>query len=122
MSLLTRVVRGEPRTIYAPTFQHGVGEPIAGAISIEPGDRVVLAEGNYLLDPSEPWCRVRELVDESWFVDIDPELRGNRLLRRHVDSGKDPDFAVRWVSDVDERNAERIRESKRYADRIVTVS
>lgn len=122
VSLLRRVVAGEPRTIYVPAFEHGFGEPIAGAIPIEPDAQVVLAEGNYLLDPAEPWREIRDLVDQTWYVDIDSALRRERLRQRHIAAGKDADFAARWVDDVDERNAERIRGSRQYADRIITVT
>ena len=33
----------------APSFDHGTGDPVEGGVRIDPGHRVVVAEGNYLL-------------------------------------------------------------------------
>lgn len=118
LQLLQRVRTGEPRTIYAPGFNHGGGEPVAGAIPIEPDCAVVLTEGNYLLDPAEPWCRVAELADHAWHVKVDDALRRRRLVARHIATGKPAETANRWVAEVDERNAERIRLTAGRADRI----
>ena len=122
VSLVGRIAAGEPRTIYAPDYDHGFGEPVAGSIAIEPEARVVLTEGNYLLDPSEPWLAIRDLADETWYVDIDDSVRRERLTRRHIEAGKAPEAAAAWVEQVDEKNAARIRESRAYADRVIRRS
>ena len=41
----------------------------------------VLLEGNYLLLNEGPWNRIKELVDEAWFV-----AKG-RIAKRHIKSG-----------------------------------
>ncbi len=121
VSLLRRVRAGGPRTIFAPSFDHGAGEPLAGSIPIEPGAAVVLTEGNYLLDPSEPWSDVRGLVDHAWFVRTDDAVRRERLVARHVAAGKEPDFAAYWAAEVDEPNAERIRAAAGRAELVLRV-
>ena len=119
--LLRRVRAGEPRTIYAPVFDHGGGEPVAGSLAVEPECAVVLTEGNYLLDPTEPWDQVRGLADHAWYVRVDDALRRERLVARHVASGKTAGEAVRWAAEVDEPNAERIRRTADRADRVFRI-
>lgn len=121
LHLLQRVRAGEPRTIYAPGFDHGGGEPVAGSIAIEPDCAVVLTEGNYLLDPTAPWDRVPELADHAWYVRVDDALRRERLVARHVAAGKTPELATRWAAEVDELNAERIRGTASRAERIFEI-
>src|SRR3954452_13371488 len=49
-----RPVAGERgHTVYAPAFDRTIEQPVAGAIAVEPATRVVLTEGNFLLDESE---------------------------------------------------------------------
>jgi pantothenate kinase len=119
ISVLERIAAGSVRTIYAPSYDHGFGEPIAGSIAIEPNVQVVIAEGNYVLDPSEPWNRIRSLVTQSWYIELDDAVRRARLLERHIATGKAEPEAAAWIDAVDEKNAERIRLTKQYADRII---
>lgn len=35
--------------ILVPTFAHGVGDPVAGGVTVMPHHKIVLIEGNYLL-------------------------------------------------------------------------
>jgi pantothenate kinase len=66
--------------IYAPEFDRALEEPIAGAIAIKSGTKLLITEGNYLLLEQAPWCSARELFDEVWFVDVDDPLRRERLV------------------------------------------
>lgn len=43
--------------------------------------RVVLVEGNYVLLSEEPWCQLRHIFDESWFVDVDIDVAMDRVYR-----------------------------------------
>jgi pantothenate kinase len=36
-------------TLWAPSFDHGVGDPVEHAIKVTPNHRVLLSEGNYVL-------------------------------------------------------------------------
>lgn len=119
LALLRRLTSDADTTVYAPSFDRTTEEPVAGAIAIEPSARVILTEGNYLLDESEPWVRVRRELTEAWYVDADDEQRRRRLVQRHIEFGKDPEHARRWVADVDEVNAARIEASRRRADLVV---
>ncbi len=117
-ALLARVATGE-ETVWAPAFDRELEQPIAGSIPVPPEARVVLTEGNYLLLPEKPWNRVRALLDEAWYVDIDGDLRYSRLVERHVRFGKSRAAAEAWVQAVDEPNAARIRPTADRADLVL---
>ncbi|MFK4441697.1 pantothenate kinase [Caballeronia udeis] len=102
--------------IYAPTFRREIEEPIAGAIPVMPDVPLVITEGNYLLLQQGHWKAVRPLLDEAWYVDVDPQLRVQRLIARHVQFGRDEDAAREWVQRTDEVNAALIESTRGRAD------
>jgi pantothenate kinase len=104
-------------TVVAPSFDRTIEEPVAGAITIGPGILTVYVEGNYLLH----WPGIAELLDETWYLELDPEVRRRRLLERHVASGKSPDAAAEWVRTVDDPNAALIAASAARATRALAV-
>ncbi|KAL1999177.1 hypothetical protein VTN02DRAFT_4933 [Thermoascus thermophilus] len=77
----------ETKTVYAPSFDHAVKDPVENDIPILPTSRVVFFEGNYLSLNKEPWRNAAELMDELWFVEVDFETARRRLIRRHVRAG-----------------------------------
>jgi pantothenate kinase len=119
LALLRRIAVETRNTVYAPSFERTLEQPIAGAIAVEPGTRVVLTEGNYLLDESAPWADVRTALTEVWFCEVSDALRRQRLVARHVEFGKTPEHAREWVDEVDQRNAERIEATRTRADVVV---
>jgi pantothenate kinase len=108
--------------IYAPEFDRALEEPIAGAIAIKSGTKLLITEGNYLLLEQAPWCSARELFDEVWFVDVDDALRRERLVQRHIHFGRTYEEALRWVETTDEPNAHRIQQTRHRADWAVSWS
>ena len=104
-------------TVTAPSFDRTIEEPVPGAITIARGIRTIYVEGNYLL----LWSGIAELLDETWYLELDPEVRRARLLERHVLSGKSPDAAAAWVDAVDEPNARLIAASADRATRTLAV-
>ena len=86
-----------------------------------PETRLVVTEGNYLLDDDEPWPSVQTLLSEMWFIDVPRDERHRRLVARHIEFGKSAEQAEAWVRDVDERNADRIEMSRHKADLLVTL-
>ncbi len=118
LALLQRIRQGT-EVVYAPAFDRDIEQPVAGSICVEPGVRLIVTEGNYLLDDDEPWPRVRRALDEVWFVGCSPDERRRRLVARHIEFGKSPERAQAWVRDVDEPNAERIERVRDKADLVV---
>ncbi len=118
-ALLRRIHDDTDDVVYAPAFDRSLEEPVAGAIAVEPSTTVVVTEGNYMLLDHGPWSDVRSLLDAAWYLDVDDDLRRQRLIRRHRRFGRSHDDAVAWVDAVDEPNAALVRASRRHADLIV---
>ncbi|WP_306321177.1 MULTISPECIES: nucleoside/nucleotide kinase family protein [unclassified Streptomyces] len=122
-ALLARLRTPNPHeTVYAPSFERDLEQPLAGALPISPTTPLVVTEGNYLLLDEEPWSTaVRPLLDEVWWVDLDDETRVRRLIARHVEFGKSPAHARAWVLRSDEANARRVASGRTRADVVVDV-
>ncbi len=118
LALLQRVRRAT-EIVYAPAFDRTIEQPVAGSIPVAPAARLILTEGNYLLDDDEPWPQVRRALDEVWFIDVAPDERRRRLIARHIEFGKSPEQAQAWVRDVDDRNAERVERVRHKADLVI---
>jgi pantothenate kinase len=55
----------EPETsIFAPSFDHAIKDPVEDAISISSRTRIVIVEGNYTLLNQTPWRDVAESCAE----------------------------------------------------------
>ena len=107
--------------VYAPEFVRARELSVAGAIAVRPEHRLVVTEGNYLLLDEPGWRAVRPLLDEVWFVEGDEATRLSRLVRRHVEHGKPPDLAQRWVTESDQANAEIVARTRKAADVLVKI-
>ncbi|MDH2444193.1 nucleoside/nucleotide kinase family protein [Amnibacterium sp. CER49] len=119
-ALLQRIRAGDG-IVWAPAFERDLEQPIAGSIAVPPATRLVLTEGNYLLLPDAPWSHARAALDETWFVEVDGDLRRERLLARHVRFGKAPDAAAEWVSRSDEPNAVLVQGTRASADLLLRI-
>ena len=118
LALLQRV-RSSTEIVYAPAFNREIEQPVAGSIPVVPDARLIVTEGNYLLDDDEPWPEVRRMLDEVWFIDVAPDERRRRLTARHIEFGKSPEQAQAWVRAVDDPNAERVERVRHKADLVI---
>jgi pantothenate kinase len=109
VALLRRLQANAPgEVVYAPAFDRSLEEPIAGAIPVDPRARLVITEGNYLLLREGAWAQVQPLLDETWYVEVERELRQSRLVERHMRFGRTLEAARDWVAHTDEPNARLI--------------
>ncbi len=122
LATLRRLRTETGHTVFVPDFERTLEQPMAGAIGIEPAVRLVITEGNYLLDREEPWPEIRAELDQVWYVELDDAARLARLVERHVRFGKPERDACRWVETVDEANARRIEACRETADLVVDMS
>ncbi|MXG91898.1 nucleoside/nucleotide kinase family protein [Nocardioides flavescens] len=120
-ALLTRLRARPGHTVMAPAFERDLEQPVAGAIPVPPEARLVVTEGNYLLLDEPRWRAVRECLDSVWHLRLDDAVRRDRLVARHVASGKSPDAARAWVETVDEPNARLVDSAASRADFVVEV-
>jgi pantothenate kinase len=116
VNLLRRIRGQQPgETVYAPEYRRALEEGIAGAIAIEADTPLIITEGNYLLQDDGAWAEVSGVLDETWFLDIDSDVRQQRLLERHMRFGRSKEAALEWIAVTDEPNAQRIESNRHRA-------
>ena len=120
-AILKRLRQQAPgEIIYAPDFRREIEEPVAGALPVFAATPLIITEGNYLLLAEEPWGAVGALLDEVWYLQVDADLRRERLALRHQQFGRSREEALAWVCSTDEPNAHRIEATRPCAHRQVT--
>jgi pantothenate kinase len=118
--LLRRLRNPSPgETVYAPSYVRGMEEAVAGSIAVPDSTQLVITEGNYLLLDEGDWAKVRGLLDEAWYLEVDDALRNQRLLARHVQFGRSREDALAWIASTDTPNARRIAASRERANWVV---
>lgn len=114
----------ESSTVYAPSFDHAVKDPVADDIPIHPASRILIFEGNYLsLGTGAPeWKEAAEAMDELWFVDVDESVARQRLVRRHVAAGlaKNEEEAGKRADENDLVNGKEIIKGRLNVHEVVT--
>lgn len=121
VAMLERVRRQQSEIVTAPRYDRAASAPLPDAIVVRPDAALVITEGNYLLMDESPWNAVRPLLDEIWFVDVDDEVRVQRLVARHIEFGKSADEAREWVLRSDEANAVVVAATRDHADVVVRL-
>jgi pantothenate kinase len=119
VALVRRLVAGDDTVVWAPDFDRRVDEPVAGSIAVPRRTRLVVSEGNYLLDDGEPWAALADLFTETWFCAVDDTVRLDRLVGRHMRHGRDHEAARTWAVEVDGVNAARVAPTVIRASRTV---
>jgi pantothenate kinase len=118
--LIQRIRTQQPgETIYAPTFDRSLEEPIAGSIAVTSDVPLVITEGNYLLAETRCWPLARACLTESWFLDPPHADRIRWLTARHQAYGRSPEQARHWAIGSDEKNAQLIQATAHRADRLI---
>nr|GEW88289.1 putative uridine kinase C227.14 isoform X1 [Tanacetum cinerariifolium] len=90
----------EQGSVCAPSFDHGVGDPVEDDIFVNVQHKVVIVEGNYLLLEEGTWKEVSSMFDEKWFVDVDIDIAMERVLKRHIGTGNTPELAKQRIKRV----------------------
>jgi pantothenate kinase len=99
-----------------PDFQHGVGDPVADAIVVEPSVKLIIVEGLYLLHREHGW-NLTGLLDECWYLDTPMDVAMERLVKRHMASwGFSREQALERLAMNDRLNADIVLQSRSRAD------
>ncbi len=102
-----------------PDFQHGVGDPVTDAICINPGVKLIIVEGLYLLHREHGW-NLNGLLDECWYLDTPMNVAMERLVKRHMASwGFSREQALARLVMNDRLNADIVQQSRARADYLV---
>lgn len=121
-SLLARLRSQADIPIYFPVFNRALEESFAAAAAIQPNQRVVVVEGNYLALRDGQWSLLEGLFDELWYLDLPEDIRLSRLIDRHMHYGKSAAEARNWALGSDQRNADVIASTVSLADFVITAS
>jgi pantothenate kinase len=119
--LLRRLREQTEEYVHAPDFYREIEESIGSARPVHRDVPLVVTEGNYLLSGEGAWPQVAGLLDETWYLDVDPARRGERLVHRHEQHGKTHAEAEAWTDGSDEANATLIAATRDRADLVVSV-
>lgn len=93
--------------VYAPSFDHSIGDPVENDIAITAGNTIILLEGLFLGLNDNLWKEIFDLLDYSIFIDIPIERAMDRVFKRHSINISDIE-AVKRINQNDRPNAEYI--------------
>jgi pantothenate kinase len=116
VSALHRVKQETESSVYVPVFHREIEESIGAEAEIAPTTIGLIVEGNYLLMQDGGWDTVRQHLDACWFIDVDPDVRRERLIERATQTYGSVDAGTNWVDTVDEPNAQLIDTTRDRAD------
>ena len=119
-ALLRRLHAGD--TVLAPAFDHGQPDPVPDRIEIPSEAGLVVTEGNYLLLDEPRWRTARDECDVVWHLVTDDAERVERLVRRHIPTGRSEADARAWVRRVDQPNAEVVEAAANRADVVLDLT
>lgn len=121
ISLITRVRNEIGKEHTFPIFHREIEASKADEGIVLRNTKVIVIEGNYLFSEEHNWSEVFPLLDQSWFIEIDDEIRMQRLITRHIKYGKTPQEAEEWSRGSDEENAKFIAKTASRAERIIKL-
>lgn len=106
-----------------PGFEHGAGDPVAGAIEVRPEVRLVIVEGLYLLHQGDGWNEGPDwygLFDRAWYLNVPMKVAMQRLLDRHMaSSANSREAALQRIASNDRLNADLVLQSRNRAHALI---
>jgi len=121
ISLITEVKSSPQVDHHFPIFHREIEASIEDEGIVPSLAKVIVIEGNYLFSDEHNWSEVFALLDHTWFIEIDEEIRMQRLITRHIKYGKTPEEAEEWSRGSDEANARFIALTKDRAENIIKL-
>lgn len=114
--MLLRHLKNQTAPIAAPVFDRTLDLARSSARLIEPSDKIILVEGNYLLCEKPPWNRLPELFDITISVKASIDKLEKRLVQRWLDHHHTPEQAKQRTLHNDLPNARFVIENSCAAD------
>jgi pantothenate kinase len=121
INLLAGIREHTNSQVGCPAFDRKIEEPTENAILVQPNHKLVIIEGNYLLLASNPWGKIKPMLDETWYIESNLQKIEPRLLERHIKGGRSPEDARRKMESTDLPNARLIETSKPMADHVIPI-
>lgn len=124
LSLVEKVrqpIYPETQTIYAPSFDHAVKDPVPNDISIPRTARIIIFEGLYTALDEPGWRDAHALMDETWFVDCSIDTATQRVAKRNFAAGISPSLeqSLSRTEKSDMRNGREVLEKRLPVQEIV---
>ena len=112
LQMLRRTPGGQPASVTWPGFEHGIGDPVANAITIGPQVQLVIVEGLYLLHQGDGWDLADDF-DERWYLGVPMKIAMQRLVQRHMAvNGNTQKVAEQRLAVNDRLNAEIVLKTR----------
>lgn len=94
------------RAVRWPVYSRVIHDVVPDAVLVDAA--LVLVEGNWLLLDEPGWRELSSYSSRNVFIDAEPELLRERLIRRKVQGGLDLASATRFYERSDLPNVERV--------------
>jgi pantothenate kinase len=108
-------------TIYAPSFDHAVKDPVENDIGIPRTARIVVFEGLYVALDREGWRDAAELMDEIWAVEVSIAVAEARVAKRNFAAGlsESLESSLTRTRESDMRNARDVLDHRLPVQEVV---
>ena len=102
---------------FAPSFDHGTGDPVPHNVTVNPHHSIVLSEGNYLLLDEAPWNELVDahVFDDTWFVECLLDVAMQRVFHRQTRNGTAAEVSLGRIQGNDRPNGELVEQTKSRA-------
>ncbi len=108
--------------VVIPTFDRVNDIAVAGAEVVGPEQSISVVEGNYLLLKAMPWHELDGYWDLTVFLDVPMEVLRQRLVRRWLDHGLEPEGAALRAEANDLPNARLVQSRRSEADVLIRTA
>lgn len=109
------------RSARLPVYDRRLHDPRSDGIVITPAARIILVEGNYLLDDTPPWNVVAARLSPKFLLMCDPGSARQRVIDRHIRGGCTPAEAERKYSENDALNTAIVLNQADHANWIIEM-
>jgi pantothenate kinase len=113
-----RRIAGRRGEVAIPLFYRHLDISRAAADVVGPQHRFIVTEGNYLLLDEAPWRELAALFDASVWIEASDDTLQERLVRRWLYHGLQPEQATKRALDNDMPNALFVKRNSRPADHV----
>lgn len=108
--------------VSGPGYSRQIEDTVEDAFTIQPENKILIVEGNYLLLTEGPWAGVKPLLDYAVFIDVPRDLVEQRLLKRHAEAGLFTEERNRaHIARNDLPNYDLVQQSQDRADVIIAL-
>jgi len=104
--LKEKLLRMQTEDVLWPVYDRNLHDVVEDVISVT--KPIVLVEGNWLLYSEGPWQAMRELCDDSVFIEAESDLLAQRLIERKIRGGLTREEGEAFYNRSDKRNIERL--------------